>query len=126
MPDLFMILDDLGRNVAALRESLSPLRALAGKDGPFPMAAKPARRAARRGKARRSAAAAPAKRKATIAPRPRRKFSPKGRAALKMAGRYMGLVRNLTAAQKAKVKKARETNDIGAAIEMAAGMRKRS
>jgi hypothetical protein len=125
MPDIFMILDDLGRNVAALRESLSPLRALVGKGGPFPRAAKPSGKRGRRRKARRSVVTAPAKREARIAPWPRRRFSPKGRAALKMAGRYMGLVRNLTAAQKAKVKKVREAKGVEAAIKLAASFRSR-
>ena|SRR5450759_4933482 len=125
MPDIFTILDDLGRNIAALRESLSPLRALVGNDGPFPMAVKPMRTRGRRRKTRRSVPTKPGRKaKFTIPPpRPRRKFSPKGRAALKLAGRYMGLVRNLTAAQKAKVKKVREAKGYVAAIKLAVSMR---
>lgn len=124
MPDIFSILDDLGRNVAALREGLSPLRALAGKDSPSRMAEKPTRtRGRRRRRARRPAATTPATQKSRVAPRAKRKFSPKGRAALKMAGRYMGLVRNMTAAQKAKVKKVREEKGIEPAIKLAASIR---
>jgi|SRR5450759_1857738 hypothetical protein len=125
MSDIFMILDDLGSNVAALRESLSPLRALVGKDGPFPMAVKPTQRGGRRRKSRRSATSKPAKRESKTAPRPRRKLSAKGRATLKMTGRYMGLLRNLTAAQKAQVKKVKETKGYVTAVKLAASMRAR-
>jgi|PersoiStandDraft_1058852.scaffolds.fasta_scaffold47106_1 hypothetical protein len=123
MPDVFSILDDLGRNVAALRESLSPLRNLAGRFGTVAAedAGLPTTRRRKRG--RRPAAGKPAARKATAAPRTKRRFSPRGRAALKLAGRYMGLVRNLTAAQKAKVKKVREKRGYGGAIKFAASMR---
>jgi hypothetical protein len=125
MPDIFSILDDLGRNVAALRECLSPLRALVAGNGHLPTAEKPTREGARRRKARRSVPTQPATQKSKPVRRPRRKLSPKGRAALKLAGRYMGLVRTLSAARKAKVKKIRETKGVGEAIKVAAAVRRR-
>jgi hypothetical protein len=125
MPDIFTILDDLGRNVAALRESLSPLRALAGRGGPFPMAGKPARKKARRRRARRAGSPKPWREaKVAAAPTRRRKpLSAKVRALRKQQGRYMGLVRSLSAAQKAKVKRVREEKGLDAAIRLAASMR---
>src|SRR5450759_2869942 len=93
MPDIFTILNDLGHNVAALRESLNPLRALAGKDGPFPMAGKPARKSSRRRRAHRVGSSKPGRRaKVGAAPTRRRKpLSAKVRALRKQQGRYMGL-----------------------------------
>lgn len=125
MPDIFMILDDLGRNVAALRESLSPLRSFVGKDGPFPMAKRPTRTGGRRRKARRPVPRKPGRKANFTIPPPRRRkpVSPKVRAMRKRHGRYMGLVRNLTADQKARVKKVRKEKGLGAAIKMAASMR---
>jgi hypothetical protein len=125
MSDVFMILDDLGRNVASLRESLSPLRALAGKDGPFPMAGKPARKSSRRRRAHRVGSSKPGRRaKVGAAPTRRRKpLSAKVRALRKQQGRYMGLVRNLSPAQKAKVKTAREAKGIEEAVKLASSMR---
>jgi hypothetical protein len=125
MPDIFTILDDLGRNVAALRESLSPLRNLAGRFGTVAAesAGTPMPRRKRRG--RRPAARKPATRKTKAAPRAKRKFSPKGRAALKLAGRYMGLVKNLTVAQKAQVKKVRAEKGLEAAVRLAASLREK-
>jgi|SRR5450759_1091490 len=125
MPDIFTILNDLGHNVAALRESLNPLRALAGKDGPFPMAGKPARKSSRRRRAHRVGSSKPGRRaKVGAAPTRRRKpLSAKVRALRKQQGRYMGLVRNLSPAQKAKVKTAREAKGIEEAVKLASSMR---
>jgi hypothetical protein len=127
MPDIFMILDDLGRNVAALRESLSALRALVGKDGPFPMAVKPMRTRGRRRKTRRSIPTKPGRKAKFTIPPPRRRYriSAKVRALRKKQGRYMGLVRDLSAAQKAQVKKVRAEKGLEAAVKLAASMRPR-
>jgi hypothetical protein len=125
MPDIFTILDDLGRNVAALRESLSPLRAFVGKDGPFPMFGRPARKKARRRRARRVGSAKPG-RQAKVAAAPTRRRKPRYarvRALQKQQGRYMGFVRTRPAAQKAKVKKVRGAKGVKQAIKLAASMR---
>jgi len=122
MPDIFVILDDLGRSVDALRKHLNPLRALIGKDGPFPMAVKPVRGKGRRRRARRVAGRKPGRpAKATVVPVRRRKpVSAKVRAMRKQQGRYMAAVRNLTVAQRAEVKKVRQTKGFKAAMITAA------
>lgn len=60
-----------------------------------------------------------------VAPR-RRNLSPKVRALRQLQGRYMGLVRRLSAAQKAKVKAVREKQGLPAAIRLAASLSGRS
>lgn len=52
----------------------------------------------------------------------RRKLSPKTRALRRLQGKYMGHVRNLTAAEKARVKAVRERQGIEAAIKLAASL----
>jgi hypothetical protein len=119
MPTIFDTLEDLKKGLETLGGQLAPLQVILGKGGL--MVESPKRR--RRAKAkRRVSAAAPA---GSVTPRKRRKFSPKGRAALKLAGRYMGLTRNLSAAQKAQVKRVREAKGLDAAIKLAASMRSR-
>lgn len=56
--------------------------------------------------------------------RPRRKLTltPKRRAELKLQGSYLGYMRQLKPQQKAKVRAARETKGIQAAIRVAKGM----
>src|SRR5579864_6970761 len=110
MPDIFMTLNELGRNVETLRGQLKGLKALFGKDGPFPMMAVRARRPRRRRIAKTTAR--------------RQRVSAKVRNLRKLQGRYMGLVRNLTAAQKAQVKKVKELKGYGAAFKVAARLRK--
>ena len=53
----------------------------------------------------------------------RRKLSPKTRALRRLQGKYMGHVRTLKAAQKARVKAVREKRGIEAAIKLAASLR---
>ena len=66
----------------------------------------------------RTAAAATAK-AARTAGRVRRKLSPKVRALRRQQGQYMGLVRRLKAAQKARVSALREKKGLPAAIRLA-------
>jgi hypothetical protein len=120
---VFSILDDLAKNVGDLRQALSPLLSLASSP------------VSRRGRARKRRGRRPGRpagnpsQGARRAPKParvtRRKFSPKGRAALKLAGRYMGLTRPLSASDKAKVKAVRERIGIQAAIKAAEKLRKK-
>jgi polyhydroxyalkanoate synthesis regulator phasin len=52
----------------------------------------------------------------------RRKMSSKTRALRRLQGKYMGHVRNLKAAEKARVKAVREKQGIGPAIKLAASL----
>lgn len=125
MPDIFAILDDLGRSVDALRKHLNPLRALVGKIGPFPLAAKTARGKARRRRIRRVVGRKPGRpvKTSVAAPTRRRKpVSAKVRAMRKQQGRYMAAVRNLTIAQRAKVKKVRQEKGFQASMKLAGSL----
>lgn len=93
-------LDARDREIKSLRERLATLESLGG----------PARRG------RRSAGAATRK----------RKLSPQVRALRRQQGKYMGFVRRLKPAQKAKVRAVRETKGLPAAIRLASSMAGRS
>ena len=107
--DIFGTLDDLAAGIGHLRDQLAGLRSA------FATTAEKATRKPRR---RARKAAKKAARKA------RKALSPKIKAMRKLQGRYMGLVRNLAAAQKAQVKKVRETKGYQAALRMAEGFKK--
>ena len=64
-----------------------------------------------------------APRKGRPRPAARRKLSPKTRALRRLQGKYMGSVRSLTAAEKARVKAVREKKGIEAAIRVAASLK---
>jgi hypothetical protein len=83
--------------IRRLRERLSSLEKLVGQSAP-----------ARRGRRARKVM--------------RRKMSSKTRALRRLQGKYMGHVRNLKAAEKARVKALREKKGIGAAIKLAASL----
>ena len=83
--------------IKKLRERLSSLERLVGQSAP-------ARRGRRAGKV------------------VRRKMSSKTRALRRLQGKYMGHVRNLKAAEKARVKALREKKGIVAAIKLAASL----
>ena len=83
--------------IKKLRERLSSLERLVGQSAP-------ARRSRRAGKV------------------DRRKMSSKTRALRRLQGKYMGHVRNLKAAEKARVKALREKKGIVAAIKLAASL----
>jgi hypothetical protein len=59
------------------------------------------------------------------APRRRRNLSPQVRALRRLQGRYMGFVRRLNAAGKARVKSVREKQGIEAAIRLASSLGKK-
>ena len=83
--------------IRSLRERLASLEKLVGRAAPV----------VRRGRARKVA---------------RRKMSSKTRALRRLQGKYMGHVRNLKAAEKARVKAVRENQGIGPAIRLAASL----
>lgn len=114
--NVFSTLDDLAKAVDSLRGQLEPLRNIVPM-GP----ARPGRPRARRSAARKAAARKPAKRAAR---RARKAISPKVKALRKLQGRYMGLVRNLSAAQKAQVKKVKLEKGYGPALKLAASLGK--
>ena len=70
-----------------------------------------------RGRRARGRRAAPASR-----PVRRRKMSPKVRALRRLQGRYMGFVRGLKPAEKARVRAVREKQGMGAAIQLASSL----
>ncbi|MGH9365855.1 MAG: hypothetical protein ACRD1B_11430 [Thermoanaerobaculia bacterium] len=82
--------------IRKLRERLASLEKLVGRSAPAP-----------RRRRRRAA---------------RRAMSPKTRALRRLQGKYMGHVRILKAAEKARVKAVREKHGIGAAIKLAASL----
>ena len=92
------ILRDWEKEIAALRKRLAMLEALG--DGP----------AGRPGRRRTSAA------------KPSRRLSPKVRALRRLQGRYMGHVRRLKAAEKARVRVVREKQGLAAAIRLAVSL----
>jgi hypothetical protein len=93
------------REIEALRERLASLESMGATR---PRRGRPPGRSSKRG-----------------APR-RRKLSSKVRALRRLQGRYMGLVRRLNPAQKAKVKAIREKKGLPAAIRHAASLSGRS
>ena len=114
--NVFSTLDELAKAVDALRGQLEPLRNL------VPAAAAGPRRArARRAPARKAAPRKSAKRAAR---RNRKSVSPRVQALRKLQGRYMGLVRNLSAAQKAQVKKVKLEKGYGPALKLASSLGK--
>ncbi len=113
--NVFSTLEELAKAVESLRGQLEPLRRL------VPAGAAPARANARRAPARKGRARR-ASRKA--APKASRGASPKVKALRKLQGRYMGLVRNLSSAQKAQVKKVKMEKGYGPALKLAVSLGK--
>jgi hypothetical protein len=97
------ILRDWQKEIAALRERLAMLEELGGRT-----AAKAGRKVAAKGAGKTTAKA-----------RVRRPLSPRVRALRRQQGRYMGLVRRLTEAEKARVRGLREKKGLPAAIRLA-------
>jgi len=112
------IIDDLISNVKELKRALDPItrlvEAFKSGDGPFPF--KTARRAGKGPRTPRKSAslgkAAPNGGKAI-------KKAGKPNAGRQAQGRYMGLVRNLSKADKAEVKKVRAEKGVEEAIKVA-------
>lgn len=101
------VLNGLTQEKAALRAQLAALEGIGGRG---------ARRAGRRaGGARRSAAK-----------RRRVAISPKVRALRRLQGKYMGYVRRLKPAEKARVRAVREKEGMAAAIRLASSLAKSS
>ncbi len=99
---LFAILDDLTANLAELKAALSPLALIGGTV--VAEARKPA-------SAQRRAKEAPS--------RAKRRIGPKRRAAMKQQGLYLAGLNRLKPTQRAKVKKARATKGLPAALSLA-------
>ncbi len=97
------ILRDWQKEIAALRERLATLEELGGRT-----AAKGGRKTA-----------AKAARKAVAKARVKRRLSPRVQALRRRQGQYMGLVRRLTEAEKARVRAVRVKNGLPAAIRLA-------
>jgi hypothetical protein len=95
-----------------LRERLAALEQLSVGKAP-----RGRRRAARRGKARRAARSAASRRR-------RAPLSPKVRALRRLQGKYMGYVRRLKPAEKARVRSLREKQGMDAAIKLAQSLAK--
>ena len=95
--------------IRSLRERLASLE---GMDGAA--SSSPRRGGRRRG---RGAASGSASR-----PIRRRKMSPKVRALRRLQGKYMGFVRGLKPAEKARVRAVREKQGMGAAIQLASSL----
>jgi hypothetical protein len=98
--------------IRSLRERLASLEGMS--DG----AGASSGRRGRRG--RRSAASG-----ASSRPVRRRKMSPKVRALRRLQGKYMGFVRGLKPAEKARVRSVREKQGMAAAIQLASSLGKR-
>lgn len=98
------VLGGRAKEIASLRERLAALEGIQGGS----------RRKARR----RTAAARPARRNVTI--------SPKVRALRRLQGKYMGYVRRLKPAEKARVREVREKQGMEAAIRMASSLATKS
>lgn len=90
--------------IRSLRERLASLEGAVAAAGPR-----------RRGPGRPRGSAKPAA-------RTRRRISPKVRALRRLQGKYMGLVRGLKTAEKARVRAVREKQGMGAAIALASSL----
>ena len=99
------VLNGRSREIAELREQLATLEGMDGSN--------------RRG-ARRASAGGPVARRRHVA------ISPKVRALRRLQGKYMGYVRRLKPAEKARVRAVREKQGMQAAIRLAASLSKSS
>lgn len=105
MSQIMKTLHGRADEIRSLRERLASLEGMPARS----RAGRPAGRPAA------SAAAKPAR-------RAKRKMSPKVRALRRLQGRYMGLVRGLKPAEKARVRSVREKQGMGAAISLASSL----
>jgi hypothetical protein len=101
--------------IRSLRERLASLEGMS--DGASSSSGRRGGRGRGRGAASRSGSSAPASR-----PIRRRKMSPKVRALRRLQGKYMGFVRGLKPAEKARVRAVREKQGMGAAIQLASSL----
>jgi hypothetical protein len=93
--------------IRSLRERLASL------EGMSDAASSPRRRGARGRRVTTASASRPVR---------RRKMSPKVRALRRLQGKYMGFVRGLKPAEKARVRAVREKQGMGAAIQLASSL----
>jgi len=103
--------------IRSLRERLASLEGMS--DGASSSSAHRGGRGRGRGGRSGSASSAPSR------PIRRRKMSPKVRALRRLQGKYMGFVRGLKPAEKARVRAVREKQGMGAAIQLASSLGKR-
>jgi hypothetical protein len=103
------ILRDWQKEIAALRERLATLEELGGRG---------AAKAGRKAKAARKTVAKAAGNTVAKA-RVKRRLSPRVLALRRQQGRYMGLVRRMKEAEKARVRAVREKKGLPAAIRLA-------
>jgi hypothetical protein len=100
------VLNGRAKEIAELRERLAALEGMKG-------------RAARRGGRRAGANRRPARRRPVA-------ISPRVRALRRLQGKYMGYVRRLKPAEKARVRAVREKQGMPAAIQLAASLATKS
>jgi hypothetical protein len=93
--------------IRTLRERLASLEGMSGG------ASSSSGRRGRRGASKSASATRPVR---------RRKMSPKVRALRRLQGKYMGFVRGLKPAEKARVRAVREKQGMGAAIQLASSL----
>ena len=119
---VFALLDDLADNVAGLKTALAPLAAFANGTAttrgatPKRRRRRTAQRATPKQTVRRNAAAPPKK--------ARRKTSPALHAKRVLQGRYLGAIRPLSKANRAKVKAVQAKSGYDAAIKLAQGLKR--
>jgi hypothetical protein len=101
--------------IRSLRERLASLEGMSGGASSFSRG---------RGRRARGGRAASGSGGSAAASRPirRRKMSPKVRALRRLQGKYMGFVRGLKPAEKARVRAVREKQGMGAAIQLASSL----
>jgi len=97
--------------IRSLRERLASLEGMS--DGAGASSGRGGRRGRRGARSGASAASRPVR---------RRKMSPKVRALRRLQGKYMGFVRGLKPAEKARVRSVREKQGMNAAIELASSL----
>ena len=102
------VLNGRAQEIAELRRQIADLEGVAGAGS----------RGRTRGRARRGRAATTRKRRVTI--------SPKVRALRQLQGKYMGYVRRLKPAEKARVREVREKQGMQAAIRLASSLTPKS
>jgi|SRR5450759_17704 hypothetical protein len=119
---VFALLDDLAENVAGLKAALSPLLAIATG----PTSSRRATTTRRRRRTRRNTATkSTVRRNAAAAPtKARRKTSPALHAKRVLQGRYLGAIRPLSKANRARVKAVQAKSGYDAAIKLAQRLKK--
>ncbi len=119
--NVFGILDNLANSVTALRNALAPLSSLAGGSSRSATAGTPRSRRKRGRKTQASGV----RRKASAAPKASRKpVSAAVKAKRVLQGRYLGAIRPLSKANRARVKGVQAKQGHQAAIKLAKSLKK--